>query len=461
MIICSVVFQLATMRSDLSCPDTTIKPLLLSLLTLWLFLFANKSLGAVTAEEISVEVEDSELSLLRFNAEGDHLIIWVSPGFGDIQRAHDVSRAITERGIEIWHIDLAESLFLPQSTQTLRALDGRHVSGLIEQAHRQTGKSVTLMTRSYAALPVLRGARLWQIQQYNSKSGRAGYLTGAILFSPELYSRIPPLGSEPVFDPIASSSNIPIMLYQAGRRGNRWQLDRTLELLQSGGASVYLKILQGVTGVFYLKDTAAETTAVLKALPEEIERVVAMLERIPTPASAPEMHSAGKPGQNSLDITLKPFRSKMEPLPIELETVRGEMFTRNNFIGKVTLVNFWASWCEPCVEEIPALNRLRGQMQGKPFELISINYAEKPEQIRRFLDLVKVDFPVLIDEDGSYSAKWNVLVYPATFVIAMDGNIVYGVNGAIEWDSHEVVSKLDALLNASSSSGLQDQAVKK
>ena len=440
------------MQSDPPYPDLATKNILLSLLTLWLLLFAGTSLGAVPADEITVEVEDSELSLLRFNAEGDDLIVWVSPGFGDLQRAHDVSYEISKRGIEVWHIDLAESLFMPQSTQTLRALDGRYVAGLIEQAHRRTGKDVTLMTRSYAALPVLRGARLWQIQHDNNISGQAGYLTGAILFSPELYSEIPPLGMEPVFDPVASSSNIPIMLYQAGKRGNRWQLDNTLGQLQSGGAPVYLKILPGVTGVFYLKDTSAETTAVLKTLPEEIERVVAMLKRIPTPTTVQEMHSGGKPAQSSLDITLKPFASDMEPIAINLKNAHGELFTRNNFTGKVTLVNFWASWCGPCVEEIPALNRLREKMQGKPFELISINYAETPEQIRAFLDMVKVDFPVLLDEDGSYSAKWNVLVYPATFVIAMDGNIVYGVNGAIEWDSDDVVTRLEALMNANSSS---------
>ena len=85
-------------------------------------------------------------------------------------------------------------------------------------------------------------------------------------------------------------------------------------------------------------------------------------------------------------------------------------------------------------------------MQDQPFELISINYAEKPAQIREFLNMVKVDFPVLLDEDGSFSAKWNVLVYPATFVIDTDGNIIYGVNGAIEWDSEEISAKLETLM---------------
>ena len=134
------------------------------LIALCLLLFTSTGWGADSAEEITVEVKDDELSLLRFNAEGKHLIIWISPGFVHHQRAYDISHAISKRGIEVWHIDLAESLFLTQSTSTLRALDGTYVAGLISEAHQQTGKSVTLMTRSYAALPVLRGARLWQIQ---------------------------------------------------------------------------------------------------------------------------------------------------------------------------------------------------------------------------------------------------------------------------------------------------------
>ncbi len=409
-----------------------------------LLLFSS---AAAPAEEITVEVNDTDLFLLRFDAEGEQLIIWVSPGFGDRQRAYDVADAISFRGIEVWHIDLAESLFLPQSITTLRALDGRYVAGLIEEAHRQTGKRITLMTRSYAALPVLKGARLWQQQPASIANGDGAYLNGAILFSPELYSEIPPLGLEPVFDPIASSSNIPIMLYQAGKRGNRWQLDTTLEKLTSGGASVYHKILPGVTGVFYIKDVSAETRAVLKVLPEEIERVVHLLQRTPTPVTTVDLAEGHAAAAGALDFTLKPFMGAMKPLAISLDTVSGEPFIRKDFTGQVTLVNFWASWCGPCVEEIPALNRLRKKMENRPFELISINYAEKPEQIREFLDMVQVDFPVLLDEDGSYSARWNVLVYPATFVIGPDGAIAFGVNGAIEWDSPEVTARLEALMD--------------
>ena len=64
-----------------------------------------------------------------------------------------------------------------------------------------------------------------------------------------------------------------------------------------------------------------------------------------------------------------------------------------------------------------------------------------------FLKKVKVDFPVLLDEDGSVTAQWKVLVYPSTFVIGPDGKIKYGVNGAIRWDSPELIQKLKVLLD--------------
>jgi peroxiredoxin len=117
----------------------------------------------------------------------------------------------------------------------------------------------------------------------------------------------------------------------------------------------------------------------------------------------------------------------------------------HDYRGKITVVNCWASWCPPCVEEIPSLNRLREQMQGQPFELISINYADSPEKIHEFMSRVNVQFPVLIDPNGKVSQQWNVIGFPSTFVIGKDGKIQYGVNAAIQWDAPEVINALKAL----------------
>ena len=85
-------------------------------------------------------------------------------------------------------------------------------------------------------------------------------------------------------------------------------------------------------------------------------------------------------------------------------------------------------------------------MADLPFELISINYAEDKKTILEFMKKVNVEFPVLLDQNGNFARKWNVITYPSTFVINKEGNIIYGVNAAIEWDSPEFIQKLKSLL---------------
>ena len=111
------------------------------------------------------------------------------------------------------------------------------------------------------------------------------------------------------------------------------------------------------------------------------------------------------------------------------------------------VINFWATWCPPCVEEIPSLNRLRKKLDNSDFELISVNYAQQAGEVEDFLDKVEVNFPVLIDQDGSVADRWRVIAFPSTYVIDGNGQIRYGVNAAIRWDTPQVIEQLQALIN--------------
>lgn len=395
--------------------------------------------------ELQVPVDDQELTVVRYPATGDHLVIWPMPGLGEPTRMLETAAKLSGLGVEVWLVDLAESLFLIKGPQTMRAMDGKYVSALIEVAHAKTGKTITVIGRGYAAIPALRGIQHWQ-QVRQSSGGDASYLSGAILFSPELYATVPALGLDPVYEPIVDATNAPIVLYQAEKRGNRWQLDKLLSRLEEGGATVYVQVMPGVTGLFYSGDEAPATLETLKKVPTRILRSLELLAKTPMPEHALPLAEKTATPASGLDLELKPFNGNPSPPPIDLTDAAGQPLSRDDYRGKVTVVNFWASWCGPCVEEIPSLNNLRQQMAGEPFELISVNYAESAGQVRKFLGEVKVDFPVLLDEEGTESARWNVLVFPSTFVIGPDGKIVYGVNGAIHWDAPEVVNQLRALL---------------
>ena len=414
------------------------------LLAWWTATATGAETAARTAVEIpallNVAVLGQEFSIERFPARGEELLLWIAPGFGSYQRTYQTAEQLVARGVETWHVDLAESLFLTQGSATMRGFDGRYVAALISHAHKLTGKRVTLVSRAYGALPVLHGARRWRL---DNPSG-ARYLSGAVLFSPEAYSGVPPLGLEPSYEPIAAASNLPLMIYQAGARGNRWRLDGLLSTLRGGGAHVYVKLMPGVTGLFYQGDTATATLAALDALPDELPRIVRLLAKTGMPAQVAPL-SAAAPQRRGLDIGLRPFTGNPVPGGLALSSARGTLVERRDYRGKVTLVNFWATWCPPCVEEIPSLNHLRELMRGWPFELISVNYAEDRARVEEFLRRVEVEFPVLLDKDGRVAAAWKVLAFPSTFVIGPDGRIAYGVNAAIHWDSPEVVEKLREL----------------
>ena len=384
--------------------------------------------------------DGTELSLTRYPAQGDHLIIWIAPGYGIHERSIQVAQQLAANGIEIWQIDLAEALFLPRSTEQMRSFSGQYVADLIQIAHKETNKKILLSARSYGAIPLLRGVRVWQERQPAKP-----YLTGAILFSPDLYTTIPSLGLEPQYLPIASATNIPIMIFQDGIRGNRWYVNNLIDTLMIGGSQPMLKILPGVSALFFKEDSAPGTLKAIADLPGDIHKSISLLDKMPTPVTPAPMKERFESVGSGIDIRLKKFKGNFQPYPIDLKDASNNHYQRDSYIGQVTVVNFWATWCPPCVKEIPSLNRLKEKMRDVPFELVSVNYAESAATVTEFLQKVDVNYPVLLDETGQVSIKWNVIAFPSTFIIGPDGKIHYGVNAAIHWDSEEVISTLREL----------------
>lgn len=386
---------------------------------------------------------DVEVAVRVYGAEGSTVALWIAPSYG-FRRGHaEMAKALAARGLEVWQADIAEALFLPRGSTTMRKLDGTHVANLVERAHSVTGKSVVLVSGSYGAIPVLRGAREWQ-----RREPAGAYLLGAILFSPNLYAQIPSLGLDPAYLPIARATNIPILVFQGGANANRWQLPRLLEVLRSGGSQVFVQLQPDIVGLFYDEERGPAVQREFEALPDNLLRALPLLAQTRAPRTPAPLaqQSAIAPEGKGLDAELKPYRGEPDPPPIRLPDAHGKIHRIDDYRGHVTLVNFWATWCPPCVEEIPSLNRLRTAMNDTPFRLISINYAEGAATIKAFMDEVDVHFPVLIDQEGQVAAQWGVVVFPSTFVIGPTGKIRYGVNAAIRWDAPQVIRQLRALL---------------
>jgi len=419
------------------------KYILLSLLGLFaaftLPVFAEDKLS-LPGTEVNVRTHDgNDLSLYQYPASGDTLVLWIG-GNGWHDRAIQLAMDFAKQGIEVWQIDFAEALMQTSSSNFMRNLDAQYVADIIDAAHRRSGKRVILFAQAYGAIPVLRGATLWQQREKHK-----GKLLGAMLFSPDLLTGLPALGKDPEYLSITRATNIPVMIYQGGLHGSALQFSRLLSELSSHNPNVFFTVLPGVTSVFYSEENSPAALALLNELPAKMSGMFRLFESLPVQVSNTDYVQPAQVSSDRPDIDLKSFAGDPLPPAIDLQDASGRRYKLADYRGKITVVNFWASWCPPCVAEIPSLNRLREQMQGLPFELISINYAESPEKIRDFLQRVSVHFPVLVDPDGRVSQQWKVIGFPSTFVIGRDGKIKYGVNAAIHWDTAEVVNTLKAL----------------
>ena len=131
----------------------------------------------------------------------------------------------------------------------------------------------------------------------------------------------------------------------------------------------------------------------------------------------------------------------------ELIDLSGERSQFVDYKGSVLLINFWATWCPPCVEELPSLNSLAHRYSDKNFSVVSIDFRESREVIQKFTKQISVDFPILLDGDGRASWEWKVFSFPSSFLVDRHGNIRYSANRAIDWNSPGVWNAIDKLLS--------------
>ena len=142
---------------------------------------------------------------------------------------------------------------------------------------------------------------------------------------------------------------------------------------------------------------------------------------------------------------LKPYKGK--PLPdFSLMDLKGEKHSLSDYKGKVVLLNFWATWCPPCVKEMPSMQRLQDKYQSKDFEILAVNMGEDSTTIEIFLQKMTLNFPILLDSDGAILKQWKIFAFPTTFLVDREGNIAYALFGGLEWDSPEAVAVVDELM---------------
>ena len=145
---------------------------------------------------------------------------------------------------------------------------------------------------------------------------------------------------------------------------------------------------------------------------------------------------------------LKRWKDKPAAPNLDLLTLDGMPLSLQQLRGKVVLVNFWATWCEPCITEMPSLQRLRDLLHTDGFEVLAVNYQEGPARIKPFIEKMNLSLPVVRDTDGSVARAWGARVFPANYLVDRAGNIRHWMSGAADWTSPTLVSTIRALLTS-------------
>ncbi|MEY2633444.1 MAG: hypothetical protein RIR00_2098 [Pseudomonadota bacterium] len=132
--------------------------------------------------------------------------------------------------------------------------------------------------------------------------------------------------------------------------------------------------------------------------------------------------------------------------PLQLPDLQGRRLDLQALRGKVVLVNFWASYCVPCRQEMPSLSRLRTRLAGRGLEVLAVDVAEDKASVTAFLNRLPVSFPVVLDEEGQVMAAWQAMVLPTTFLVDRQGRVRGRLQGEADWDAPEILERLSALL---------------
>lgn len=136
--------------------------------------------------------------------------------------------------------------------------------------------------------------------------------------------------------------------------------------------------------------------------------------------------------------------------PFTLGDTSGETHALADYRGKVVLVNFWATWCAPCVREMPSMARLDARLADEPFALLAVNAGEETAVLAPFLERLGLDLTVLLDPDGTAVRDWGVFAYPTTVLVDPLGEARWIVRGELDWESPEAIETIRSMMPSAS-----------
>lgn len=142
---------------------------------------------------------------------------------------------------------------------------------------------------------------------------------------------------------------------------------------------------------------------------------------------------------------MTPLHERPVAPEIDLVDLDGQRHTLAQHRGKVLIVNFWATWCPPCREEMPSMERAWQVVKDDDIVLLAINVGESEDEVWAFTSNYPVTFPLLLDRGGEVIKRWQVQGLPTTYVVDPEGRLAYRAIGGRAWDDPALLDQVRAL----------------
>lgn len=389
----------------------------------------NPCLSAETADEtVAVPLSGQmETSIHRFG-QASQRILWFSSAATQ-EADFNLAKQLARHDLEIWLTPLqAKSKKQAAKPAIAKDLKPAALAELIEASLPSQAKNkLYIFGIGESATAVLEGLSTWQ-----ELRGQSTQLAGLVL----AYPHWPTKNAAPKL-------KLPIYLFQTTDTPQLEKMESLVTALEQSGSTVYSELMNDTTDGFLQGQADSEEELLqLSVFPAQFTQALDTLAKTalkPQPLAVPA-NTANTSKLDEPPLEKHPTQSLAPDL--RLPDLTGKIQDLKDYRGKVVLLNFWATWCPPCIKEIPSLNNLQKQFSKDEFIVLSVDVGEELKDIKTFLEHVPAEYPVLVDTSSSLTEAWQLQAFPSTYIIDRQGRLRYQYFGGLEWDEPELIKFL-------------------
>jgi thiol-disulfide isomerase/thioredoxin len=141
-----------------------------------------------------------------------------------------------------------------------------------------------------------------------------------------------------------------------------------------------------------------------------------------------------------------PFKNRIPSENFVLKTLEGDDMSLEDYRGKVVFLNFWATWCGPCRDEMPSMQILYDALSEEGLEVVAVNVLEPEDLVSAFVEEFGFTYTVLLDRDGRVSLRYSIRAYPTTYILDRGGNVIGVRQGTLDWATPQMIDGFRELL---------------